>query len=358
MNNNDDRYNNSGPIGTHKGISPLKIIFIILLCLIALLAYKTYSKISGFLSFVSGEIDAVSSSIQHFGFSTSGPVSLDDENQNGMIIEDNSAESLDDENDGEEAVRVELPIPGEDKDKAQNAKGTSAAGTPETENTDFGETENIAQTAANIDGTEATEDNAIPPAPFPRKLNPFEDSLMGMDTSNGGHYKSEIISDGYFKGFTMLTLQNSLGITQFIQKDGGIYQYAFFPPAETYSEAGTESQRGGIANETFRVLYDRVYGDGAYSKNKSQIYKKQLEFASVCGIHKAQQWHFVSIDGYSYGCNKYGFTVLPNQAADRQGIITVSAKSAAISRRRAKFMENLRKAQQAQKAGIMPKSEE
>ena len=170
MNNNNDRYDNSGPIGTHKGISPLKIIFIILLCLIALLAYKTYSKISGFLSFVSGEIDAVSSSIQHFGFSTSVPVSLDDENQNGLIIEDNSAESLDDENDGEEAVRVELPLPGEDKDKATNPHGISAAGTPETENTDFGETENIAQTAANIDGTEATEDNAIPPAPFPRKL--------------------------------------------------------------------------------------------------------------------------------------------------------------------------------------------
>lgn len=354
MNNNNDRYDNYGPIGTHKGISPLKIIFIILLCLIALLAYKTYSKISGFLSFVSGEIDAVSSSIQHFGFSTSGPVSLDDENQNGMIIEDNSAESLDDENDGEEAVRVELPIPGEDKDKAKNAKGTSAAGTPETENTDFGETENIAQTAANPEEANATEDNANPPDPFPRKLNPFEDSLMGMDTSNGGNYKSEKIADGYFKGFTKLTLQNSLGTTQFIQKDGGIYQYAFFPPAGNFAETGTESQRGGIANETFRVLYDRVYGDGAYSKNKSQIYRKQLEFSSVCGIHKSQQWHFISVDGYSYGCNKYGFTVLPDQATDKQGIITVPDKSAAISKRRAKFMENLRKAQQAQQSGNAP----
>ena len=320
MNQNDNSYGNSGPIGTHKGISPLKIIFIILLCLIALLAYKTYTKISGFLSFVSGEIDAVSSSIQHFGFSTSGTVPLDEDNENGMIIEDNSAASLDDENDGEEAVRVELPIPGEEK------KEQSSGDTENTSEDDSKSVENVANAADTAENTESE----VPPAPFPRTLNPFEDSLMteSQDILNGGNYQSIKINDGYFKGFTKLTLKNSLGITQFIQKDGGIYQYAFFPPAETYSDAGTESQRGGIANETFRVLYDRVYGDGAYSKNKSQIYKKQLEFASVCGINKAQQWHFISIDGYSYGCNKYGFTVLPDQAADRQGIITAPDKSA------------------------------
>lgn len=369
MNQNNDRYNNSGPISAQKkGIPLTRIIFIVILCIALILGYKIYSKVSGFLTFVSGEIDAVSSSIQHFGFSTSGPIPLDENNENGMIIEDNSSATMDNEEDGEEATRIELPAPSEERKMPKNEAGNSfeyansavsnSDGKKDTDSENHENTEKETNEATDTVSDNQNTENDVPPAPFPRKLNPFEDSLMGMDTSNGGHYKSEIISDGYFKGFTMLTLQNSLGITQFIQKDGEIYQYAFFPPAETYSEAGTESQRGGIANETFRVLYDKVYGDGAYSKNKSQIYKKQLEFASVCGIHKAQQWHFVSIDGYSYGCNKYGFTVLPDQAADRQGIITVPAKSAAISRRRAKFMDNLRKAQQAQKAGIMPKSEE
>ena len=43
---------------------------------------------------------------------------------------------------------------------------------------------------------------------------------------------------------------------------------------------------------------------------------------------------------------------------ENQNGMIIEDKSAAISRRRAKFMENLRKAQQAQKAGIMPKSSE
>ena len=294
----------SGPVGPRSnGISPIKIIFIILLCFIVLLAYKTYTKISGFLSFVSGEIDSVSSSIQHSVFSTSGPIPLDDEDEDGMIVNDNPENGSDnvlEEDEGDEATREELPISEEEK----NNNGKPPA-----------------ELSNNTASGNAKNNSA--PVPFPRRLNPFEDSLMNVsDGTSGGNYKSVKIDNGYFAGFSKLTLKNEMGITQFVYKDSGIYQYAFFPPEEEYSDDGNISKRIGMAEETFRVLYDRVYGTGSYAKNKNSLLKEQMKFSGSCGMYTDSEWNFVSVDGYSYGCNKYGFTVIPDNAADKQGILS------------------------------------
>lgn len=354
MNQNNDRYNNSGPIAAQKkGIPLTRIIFIVILCIALILGYKIYSKVSGFLTFVSGEIDAVSSSIQHFGFSTSGPIPLDENNENGMIIEDNSPATMNNEEDGEEATRIELPAPSEERKMPKNEAGNSfeyansavsnSDGKKDTDSENHENTEKETNEATDTVSDNQNTENDVPPEPFPRRLNPFEDSLMGDSQDiNGGRYKSIKLTDGYFKGFTKVSLKNSLGITKFVQKDGGIYQYVFLPPREKFAEAGTESQRGGIANETFRVLYDKVYGEGECAKNMDKLRQARTDFVFRCSNYKGRLWHFMTIDGYSYGCNKYGFTVLPAQSANKSGIISGTD---GISIKRVSFKGNSQKQQ-------------
>ena len=319
MNQNNERYNNSGPIAAQrKGISPTKVIFIILMFFVAMLAYKTYKKIAGFLSFVSGEIDAVSSTVQHSVFSTSGPIPLDDEDEDGMIINDNpeNNDNVSEEDEGDEATREELPRQDEEKGGDSPIANVSNSSVSDV-------SEAIEAAKNNVSANKSTENN-IPPVPFPRKLNPFEKSFLGEsdDTSSGGNYQAVKLNYGYFNGYSKLTLRNSLGTTQFIHKDNEIFQYVFFPSAEKFADVGMEIDRRNIVIETFSMLYDQVHGDGQYEKNKNNIRSKFFEFVSVCSSYKGRQWHFTSIDGYSYGCNQYGFTVLSDQAADMPGTIS------------------------------------
>ena len=332
----NSRYSDSGPVRRYKLISPVNTVLIMLLCIIVMLAYR--SRICSFLSFVSSSINNVSVPEQHLSCSAPGSAPVDKENEDSMAAGEKSA--------GDNA----------DKDESSAAAHTEQPSPEESEDPDDKEARKMAHTGLSYDEAEPLQENEnyASPSPFPRRLDSSEYKMTpdSGSISKGGYYRSSRIGYGYFKEFTKFSLKDNDGIKQFIHREGEVFQYAFFPQADNYAYAGTETKRRETASEAFSVLYDRVYGDGEYLKNKNRISGKQFQFASICSFYKMVHWHYVSAGGYSYGCNRYGFTVLPDQAADKPGIINgMNAETAGYFIKKGRLFTNIRRMQQVQRSG-------
>ena len=311
MNNNfSNRYR-------RRNNSPKNIIITLALAAMVIIGYSVYYKVPISMELVEAILNGnpKQAAIKHSEKNKSN--NNYPENKSEMPVQDTVKESSNEEHSRvseENQIRKSI-------DENQN-RNSNIGGQLSDLNAFFeaGNAENL--TEKNFKST-ANQKNEYNPRPVPRRTNPFEDTLMNdvVEMEYGGSFKSANILDGYFKGLSKIAVKNSFGIKELVFKGFDIYQFSFFPPVRKYAVTELESYRNKTAFQAFPTLYDIVHGDGKFGKNKENLKNHRVRFSNECATYKEGEWKFFPIDGFSYGCSKYGFTVIPDEAVGKPGIL-------------------------------------
>ena len=306
------------PVQKPKKVSIAKIILIICILSTAVFSYMLYKKVSGFLHFLTGEIDAVTAPFKYGNFTTAGPFPLpsdDDDNEGNQMIQQEApwnAESQS-EAEGEEAERIEIPA-------AESANGSEAA---LKENSDAYKKSEKASPAdyfgdlseKNSAKTESSADNLTP---FPRQLTSFELSQLNKLAQTGKNENTsyEIIKDGIFAGCGRYKMEDGLGRTFFTHKGKNVYKFAFFPAKYLLQD---DKERELAAGTAFLTIIKKVYGDKYYEEHKEKIEKAKKSFAKACSETITKERKVAFFENYDFACCADGFAVFSKESEFKKG---------------------------------------
>lgn len=158
-------------------------------------------------------------------------------------------------------------------------------------------------------------------SPFHRKLSPAELEILGNKANNKSinvSYKK--VEQGCFAGYDQTTLKDSSGSAiVFVHKGEEVFQFAYFPPIEQFAEADVP-QRLEKSHELFKILFEKVYGEGEYEKNKDLIHTSERNFTDFCSQTKIDMWVYTLSHGYTYACTQYGVAVMQDSALSRHDL--------------------------------------
>ena len=327
------------PVQKPKKVSIAKIILIICILSTAVFSYMLYKKVSGFLHFLTGEIDAVTAPFKYGNFTTTGPFPLpsdDDENEGNQMIQQEApwnAESQS-EAEGEEAERIEIPADENSKDNVSKTglnENDETAYDKKTENKEPADSFNALSEEINEVMQPASKTNtekismktkeqysADDLTPFPRQLTPFELSLFKESSlaSKDDNSPYEIIKDGIFAGCGRYKMEDSLGRTFITHKGKNIYKFSFFPTKYILQK---DKEREIVAGAAFKTLIKQVYGEKYYEENKERLEKVRKSFAKTCSETRTWSWRVSLFENYDFGCCADGFVVFSKEAEGKKG---------------------------------------
>ena len=146
-------------------------------------------------------------------------------------------------------------------------------------------------------------------SPFLRKLSSAELEILSKAAKNSsGNVSYKRVEKGCFEGYVQTTLKDKTGAAAvFVHKGADVYQFAFFPAPEKFADAD-ESQRVEQLKEGFKLMFEKVYGEGEYDKNRDLTLENN--FVTECSRAKLDDWVYRFSHGYAYACDQYGFAVM------------------------------------------------